>query len=491
MKFLPATLVSRTVLVLLAGLVVSNLVGLQIYNWERDVALTTAAGDNIARRVASVTRTVSGLPVARRAAFICDQSSTLFVATLNDVPLIEENVGNQGPVFSILFDLLDQPQAGRLRVADISSQESDASLEPFVRATSTCDRPMGMQMPNMDTLPNMDTGFGTDMMRMMLGHDTGGFVQVAYQIEDGSWLNILAAPSQRARDWNPRFLVAFLVTTLIVTLISVWAVRRSTRPLAQFARASERLGRDMNAPDMPETGPREVNLAARAFNDMQKRLRKIISDRTQMLAAVSHDLRTPVTRLRLRAEFIEDEDQRTKMLNDLAQMEAMISATLSFARLDSSEEELKRLDLAGLVQSVVDDSAEMGHEVSYEGPTRVSYLGRPLALRRVFDNLLDNAIKYGKRAKFTLRETDEAIVVNVLDEGPGIPEDRMAEVFEPFFRLESSRNRETGGAGLGLAVVRSIVEGHGGTLKLANRKEGGLNVTLIFPKVQTGSQTVS
>jgi len=261
----------------------------------------------------------------------------------------------------------------------------------------------------------------------------------------------------------------------------VWAVRRSTAPLSVFARASEQLGRDMNAPGLSVDGPPEFSRAANAFNNMQKRLQKLIGDRTKMLAAVSHDLRTPVTRLRLRAEFVTDEEQREKMLADLAQMEGMISATLSFARLDSSDERRKSLDLAGLVQSVCDDAAELGRDVKYEGPLRVSYLGRPLALRRVFDNLTDNAVKYGMQANVSLVETAQKIVVTITDEGPGIPTTEVERVFDPFYRLETSRNPETGGVGLGLAVVRSIVRGHGGEVTLNNRESGGLRVTVTLP----------
>ncbi len=476
-RLLPATLVSRTTLVLLSGLILSNLVGLLIYTGERNMALNTVAGEDIAERIAAVARTVSGLPEARREAFVCDQSGARFVVMLTPDPLIGNSGDQEGRVFSILDDLLGKPGRQRLRLDNIGRDGSPENLEAFSQTMSQCASPMGGPMMGMGSSMDM----GANMLRMVQGWSEAGFLQVSYQLDNGDWLNFLTTPSPATRTWNPRFMLAFLVVTLIITSLSVWAVRRSTRPLALFARASERLGRDMNAPDMPEDGPREVNLAARAFNDMQKRLRKIISDRTQMLAAVSHDLRTPVTRLRLRAEFIEDEEQREKMLSDLAQMEAMISATLSFSQLDSSDEQLKKLDLAGLVQSVVDDAAEMGRNVTYEGPARVSFLGRPLALRRVFDNLVDNALKYGGRAEVQLTETRSHIKVTITDEGPGIPRDEVEKVFDPFYRVETSRSRETGGVGLGLAVVRSIVRGHGGEVTLENPKSGGLCVTVTLP----------
>jgi signal transduction histidine kinase len=476
-RLLPATMVSRTTLVLLSGLIISNLVGLMIYTGERNVTLNTVTGEDIAERIAAVARTVSSLPEERRDGFVCDQSGARFVILLTPNPLIGEGRNQNEQVFSILDDLLGQPGPRRLRLDNIGRDGSPENLEAFSQTMSQCASPMGGPMMGMGSSMDM----GANMLRMVQGWSESGFLQVAYQLDNGDWLNFLTTPSPASRVWNPRFLLAFLVVTLIVTSLSVWAVRRSTRPLALFARASERLGRDMNAPDMPEDGPREVNLAARAFNDMQKRLRKTISDRTQMLAAVSHDLRTPVTRLRLRAEFIEDEEQREKMLNDLAQMEAMISATLSFSQLDSSDEQLKKLDLAGLVQSVVDDAAELGRKVTYDGPARVSYWGRLLALRRVFDNLVDNAIKYGGQAEVKLVETGSTIKITITDHGPGIPQGEIEKVFDPFYRIETSRSRETGGVGLGLAVVRSIVRGHGGEVALENPKSGGLCVTVTLP----------
>jgi len=270
---------------------------------------------------------------------------------------------------------------------------------------------------------------------------------------------------------------------IVVTVFSVWAVRHSTAPLALFAGAAERLGRDVNAPDLPEDGAREVHLAAKAFNEMKRRLRGLISDRTQMLAAISHDLRTPITRLRLRAEFVEDKEQRGKMLNDLEQMEAMIASTLAFARDDNANEPRKKLDLVALIQSVCDDASDTGHDVVFTGTQSVFFNGRPLALRRALANLVDNAVKYGHRARVRIDQSPKHFNIVVEDEGPGIPEDELERVFEPFFRLDISRNRETGGTGLGLAVVRSIVRGHSGDVSLSNRPEGGLRATVTLPQV--------
>ncbi len=481
MRLLPQTLVSRTTLILLVGLLVSNLVGLLIYNQERNLVLNDVAGQDIAERIAAVARTVSGRPESDREAVACSQSGTGFAAMLTSQPLVQAN-DDSGPskqVFEILADLLNNPGSEKLRLASTGSNEELAIMRPFRDVLQRCTIPLE-EMGGMGNMVGM--AMNMDMVRLMQGWSNNGLLRVSLKLDDGEWLNFLTSTPESRQIWNPRFVLAFVVMAIIVTLLSVWAVRRSIAPLDIFVRASEQLGRDMRAPSLSVDGPPEVSRAARAFNDMQKRLQKLIGDRTQMLAAISHDLRTPVTRLYLRAEFVTDEEQRQKMLADLAQMEDMISATLSFARLDSSDEQRKSLDLAGLVQSVCDDGAELGHQITYKGPVRVSFLGRPLALRRVFDNLVDNAVKYGKRASVLLVETEENIVITVMDEGPGIPEAEFERVFDPFYRVESSRNRETGGVGLGLAVVRSIIRGHGGEVTLSNRKKGGLCATVTLPK---------
>ena len=481
MRILPETLVSRTIFILLAGLFASNLVGLLIYNQERNLVLNDVAGQDVAERMAAVVRTVSQLPQSGREAVVCNQSGTGFAVMLTGEPLVLANDGS-GPgkqVFDILSNLLNNPGADRLRLESSSLNEDMEIIRPFRSILQRCTIPL----EGMEGMGNMaGMAMNVDMLRMMQGWGNDGLLQVSLQLDDGEWVNFLTSTPETRQFWNPRFVLAFAVMAIIVTLLSVWAVRRSIAPLDVFARASEQLGRDVNAPSLSVDGPPEVSRVARAFNDMQKRLQKLMGDRTKMLAAISHDLRTPVTRLYLRAEFVTDEEQRQKMLEDLAQMEDMISATLSFARLDSSDEERKSLDLAGLVQSVCDDMAELGHQVAYEGPLRVSFLGRPLSLRRVFDNLVDNAVKYGGGASVSLVETDKNIVIAIMDEGPGIPGEEIERVFDPFYRVETSRNRETGGVGLGLAVVRSIIRGHGGEVTLRNRETGGLCARVVLPQ---------
>ncbi|MHA1523797.1 MAG: ATP-binding protein [Alphaproteobacteria bacterium] len=486
MKLVPQSLAGRTISVLLAGLVISNLVGLLIFAGERDTALTNIAGTKVAERIAGVVRTMEQTQRARRAAAVCAQSGPRFAVTLAPVATLGAAVsGNAHPVASTIAGLLDGPAAARLRVA--SQGPGTANRQPFIDVIERC----GGSADWMSAMPammgrgmNMHDGapMSAPMQRMMQAWRSGNVLQVSYRLDDAQWLNFMTPAPQFVSIWRSRFLLAFFVMALVVTALSVWAVRRSTAPLALFAWAAERLGRDVNAPDLPEDGPREVSRAARAFNEMQRRLRHLISDRTQMLAAISHDLRTPITRLRLRAEFVKDTEQRAKMLRDLEEMEAMISATLAFARSDATDEPRLTLDLAVLVQNVCDDAVDGGQNVTCVGPAHASHSGRPLALKRALTNLVDNAVAYGGVARVELKSASEQFTITVEDDGPGIEQGEIARVFDPFYRLEASRNRETGGTGLGLAIVRSIVRGHGGEVTLANRAEGGLTATLSLPR---------
>jgi signal transduction histidine kinase len=269
---------------------------------------------------------------------------------------------------------------------------------------------------------------------------------------------------------------------VIILAVSVWAVRRVTRPLAALATAAERLGQDMRAPPLPEAGTVETRQAARAFNDMQVRLRTLIDSRTRLLAAISHDLRTPLTLLRLRTETVENANERDKMLATIAEMDAMIGATLQLARDQSAAEPRRAADVTSLLQSAVDDMRDTGFPVRLQPAEPIFYACQPAALKRAVRNLLDNAVKYGKSGTANIRRASQAIEIDIDDEGPGIPQQELARVMEPFYRLDESRSRDTGGVGLGLAIAQSVVQAHGGTLTLSNRRTGGLRATIALPR---------
>lgn len=306
---------------------------------------------------------------------------------------------------------------------------------------------------------------------------------VSLRLPDMSWLNFAAPVESPEPFWSLRFVLSMVVMLLAVGILSALVVRHLTRPLATFARAAQRLGVDVKSPPLPQSGPAEVRQATQAFNEMQNRIRRFVEDRTQMVAAISHDLGTPITRLRLRAEFIEDEEQRKKMLADLEDMERMVSSTLSFARDEAAGEPRAPVDLRTLLQRVCDDMEDAGHTVSLDvGDNAVAYGCQPVALRRALTNLVDNAIKYGRQTRVSLDGTTDTVLIRIDDDGPGIPEELREEIFKPFQRLETSRSRETGGTGLGLTVARTIIRAHGGDVTLVNRSEGGLRVEVRLPR---------
>ena len=306
---------------------------------------------------------------------------------------------------------------------------------------------------------------------------------MAVPLEDGSLL--VFAVQQRLWGMNElqRDLLLCVFSVIWMLAISILAARSLVGPMRRFAEAATRFGSDPRAPPMPQSGPRELRDAIAAFNAMQTQIGRFVEDRTNMLAAISHDLRTPLTRIRLRAEFVEDAEQQRRLFQDVADMRAMINAALALFRDEATEEEATDFDLSELIRVVVDDLADEGKEASFEGVDHSIYRGRPGALKRGIANLAENACLYGGSATLCLARQPGGFLVTVEDQGPGVPEALFETVFQPFYRIERSRSRRTGGAGLGLTSARMIVRSHGGEISLRNREERGLSVSIVLPHV--------
>ncbi len=473
MRLFPRTIVGRTVLVLLAGLIVSHLVSIFIYSDDRRSALMASGGRQAAERVASVYLDLDRAVPSERPAIIRSRWQPMFAMSWTRdsvLAAVGENGWRAHMVRSAIEDYLPEVDEDMIHVAFRHLEDARFGLaegDPIL----TMHRHMGR-----DLTGEGDRGHRHfNRVSRRWHHDR--VLSVSIPLGDGSWFNV-ATPMTRLRSqWWPGVFGPIVLTSITVILFSVWAVRRSAKPISLFAQAAERLGRDVNAPPLPETGPREVAAASRAFNDMQRKLQSFIRDRTEMLAAISHDLRTPITRLRLRAELIEDEEQQGKMLADLEQMEQMIAATLAFARDESADEASIRFDLAAMLQSLADDISDTGGRATYEGPDKLEWVGRPGAMKRALQNLADNAVKYGGGVDITMDENGESLVIRFADDGPGIPENQRVRVFDPFYRIDPSRNRDTGGAGLGLAVVRSVIRAHGGEVGFSD--DGGRFAVVI------------
>jgi signal transduction histidine kinase len=438
----PRSLAARTAVVLLAGLAVVQVAGLTIHALDRIELQRLAQMRDIAARVMIMYRSVA-----------------LTTAELRGTVVDELNLHGGTQV-----RLDPGPPATPMPLASV----------PVLRELRV----------NMQLVPMPQQQRPREFM--LFGGPRFERLAIGLRLPDGRWLNI-AMPMPPPRPWHSlTFLLAFVVMTLAAALLTLWAVRRLTEPVRTLAAAAEALGRDVNAPPLPETGPSEVATAAAAFNTMAARIRRFVQDRTFMLTAMGHDLRTPITRMKLRAEFVDDDELRRKFLADLDELEAMVASTLAFGRDVASDEQMTTVDLAGLARTVLDEAAdarpELSEKLAYEGPDHLPVRLRSMALKRALTNLVANALAYGGAARVTLTPPRGGMLTLLVeDDGPGIPVGDLDRVFQPFLRLESSRNRETGGTGLGLPIARNILRAHGGDVILANRPLGGVRAVVSLP----------
>ena len=281
------------------------------------------------------------------------------------------------------------------------------------------------------------------------------------------------------RSLSPGLLFAKIASAAIgVALVAFWLVSRVTAPLARLAHAADALGRNIRSPPLDVTGPREVRVAASAFNRMQARLVSLIQNRTEFLAAISHDLRTPLTQIRLRTEMMPTSTERQKNLAALDEMEAIIATFLAYARAANETEPMEKSDVGALVDSVCDDLSDCGAAIECESETGLVIPCKRTAMKRAVVNLIENALSH---ARVSTMRSGAGVVVTVEDDGPGISPSQLEAVLTPFFRGEKSRSTEAGGVGLGLSIAQAVVEDHGGELRLENRPEGGLRVQIILP----------
>jgi signal transduction histidine kinase len=325
-------------------------------------------------------------------------------------------------------------------------------------------------------------GPGFQVVLLPAARSSGGAAALAIRMPDGDVLTAHLPPHlEPPRLAGPlSFTLMFVVVS--VTLLALWATRALRTPLSGFAKAAEGFSLDSDVAALPERGPEEIRAVARAFNRMRERIRKLVDDRTRLLAAMGHDLRTPITRLRLRSEFISDEELRRQMLRDLDQMKAMTDGVLSFLRDGQTREATTAIDIASVLQTVCDQYADMGYAVAYEGPAHLTLTARPDDLQRAVANLVDNAVRHGATIVLRLDTTAEAAAIAVEDDGPGIPDDRKDAMLEAFVRGEESRTMDDRtGFGLGLSIARAIAEAHGGTLTLHDRVPHGLVVRIMLP----------
>lgn len=443
-RLIPDSLAARTMTVMVAGLTLSHLVSLGAY-WVDLLAQTdTAVEQQVADRIASVRSTVAATPSYERERTAHLLSTPTLAVHWSRIPLVHA---------------AETPEPG---LADL--RERLLELAPDQRGL-----PLRVSYDPEDGAGHRES--------------TAHMILVSAQMSDGGWLNLRYSILDVSPHTPQGLMASTLLMALAVLSLSAVLVRSATGPLRAMATAAERLGVDVTAPPLPEKGPAEVRQAAHAFNEMQARIQRLLTDRTQMLAAISHDLRTPLTVLRLHAEFVEDEEQHAKMLGTIGEMEAMIASTLAFLRDDAAHSLTEVVDLAATLGTICDMLTDAGHTAEFAGTEHAPLRCRPMALKRALGNLVENAVKYGGRANVRLTTEDRLLRIVVADEGPGIPEQEMEKVFSPFYRGDASRSQEIGGFGLGLTIARSTIRAHGGDICLKNLPEGGLCVTVELPKV--------
>ena len=444
LRKLPSSLFARMALILLLGLFSAQLASVWLQWGERATVVSEARGQNFVERIAEAVRVLETDDPARRKDTLAALQYGAMQVTLIGADQVSPNTGHR-PMQSMIN-------------ARLGVEHEIRVLGEAAGSGMQWGKPSGMQQRG-------NARRGADV-----------------RLRDGQWVRFRLADEAEAPALSNELIARLLITLAIVAVVVMVAVRQVTRPLQQLASAADLLGRDLDAPPLLIEGPVETRRAAQAFNRMQERIKRLISERARALAAVSHDLRTPLTRLRLRAELVDDEKLRDQLAGDLDAMAAMIDVTLDYLRGLQDNEAVRAIDINALLESMSDDARVLGRTVSVAGQALSPYSARLSALRRALQNLIDNAIKYGASVQVRIVDSATELRISVEDQGPGIAAQELAKVTEPYYRTDSSRNSATGGAGLGLSIVKDIALAHGGELLLANRPQGGLCATLKLPR---------
>jgi signal transduction histidine kinase len=454
---IPSSLFGRTLLVLAAGLLAAQAATLVLNFFDRGSSVYRLAAYQISARIAQTARILSSLPPGERG-------------------IVARQIRGQYLRVELSHGM-------------VPVQRGFAEHDPYERTfTAALQQQIGAPWPvSVEITPARGTASATAFETWLARHFyfalPGTFSLVAQVgLEDGSVAVFHAAiphePLSRFESLVPRLLLLLAVCFALAGYL----VRMTTRPLARLAKAADAFGEGSEEAPLEVTGPTEVSKVIDAFNRMQARVRRQLRERAQLLGAISHDLKTPITRLRLRSELLQDAALRAKMQRDLDEMEAMVASTLDFFSTVGDESRRQPVDIAALVDSVCEDRREAGEAVSVRGAPRAPYRADPQALRRCLDNLVGNAVRYGGCAEVEIDDSEQKLRILVRDRGPGIPPEELERVFEPYYRLESSRNRASGGTGLGLSIARNIARWHGGDIRLDNAAGGGLTAELRLPR---------
>ena len=446
----------QLVLLIIAALAVAQTISLWLFVDERGLAVRAALGFEAAGRAANVALLLDEAPESLQRAILRAANSPLVRFDLSDTPAVDHaSHADGGAVEERVRGLLGRAKEREIRV---ELHEVDHGILP---------------------MPHLAPEMAEMHLAMMRGELSAIEMQLSIALADGQWLNVGTRFERPPLQWPWASIVSFGITAAIILVSAFWfLLTRLTGPLLRVSRAADRLGRGESVDPLPLIGPSEVRGLTQAFNRMQARLTRFVADRTRLLAALGHDLRSPLTAMRVRAELVEENETRESLIASVEEMQEMVDATLAFARGMASAEAYETVDLGTFLKQL---QADMIDEFTLDTANSIGVRLRPQSARRALRNIIENAQRYGGGAEVTFRHDAEHVQIRVADNGPGIPEAELEQVFEPFFRLEKSRSRETGGTGLGLSIARTIVRAHGGDVTLSDRAEGGLLVTVTLP----------
>ncbi len=490
MRWLPQSLFGRTILIMVGGILLAQAIAMLFTLRDRDRMFFFTAQEQFANRVGAMVRVLDPLSAEERErvlpAFeypftqIAIEYDNAFVEQKLEV---EDSATETEAFASFLLEELGEAHAVQLSVIrlDVNDELQAVVFDMKVKPAGRPDRPKALQHTR-SAPPHKRAKHIEQHKKARALMSPVKAMQVQVQLSDGAWLNVEQGLPEVRQSLPMSLLNRLAIVIALIVGLSLLAVGWVTKPLRHLACAAEKLGRDIQSPPLQVEGPKEVRQAVTAFNTMQRRLGRFIQDRTQILAAVSHDLKTPITRLRLRTELLKDEAIKTKYRQDLDDMEHMVTATLDFMQGAEETETTQPINITALLESLQEDLRALGQDVAIQGEAGRPYPGRALALKRCLSNLIENAVNYGKDVRVSVQDTPEQLTIVVSDNGPGIPAEELARVFEPFYRVEASRSRHTGGTGLGLSIARNIARAHGGELTLTSAPGKGVQAHLVLPR---------
>lgn len=469
----PDTMARQIILILFGGVTIAMFSSTAIHLQERSQALFAFGGMQTAQRFATIIQLLDPLtPGERRKVAAVVETPLQFLRFLDNEQLLQESTidnPDEQYIRSLLKSSLGEQWPLRIAIMETIEQTPNQT-SPMMSGNHSF-----MGMGKMRRLHHNHM----EAMNRLFPHGISFLAQV--QLSDGTWAEFHSHLPKELFSWPRHLILSLIIIFVTVSTFSLFAIRLATRPLSLLAKAAQGLGNDIKQPPLAITGPREVRRAASAFNTMQARIIRYIQERTHLLAAISHDLKTPLTRMRLRVERLVDHPMQPELLRNIAEVESLAMASLDYIQGMEGMEQIKKVDVLAMLERIQEEFAELGGEVAINCQELAPFPVMPKSLKRCLTNLIANAIAYGERARVRADILGDKLRISISDDGPGIPEEDFARVLEPFVRLEESRNRKTGGTGLGLSISRNIIRAHGGDLNLRNRPEGGLEIIIILP----------